>query len=73
MPMLNFRLLAPSVLVDVNRVPDLGRIEIDAHGVTIGALVRHAELGASRSLHARLPVFAAVMPKENNLFFSTTS
>lgn len=62
MPMLNFRLLAPAVLVDINRISDLDRIEIDAHGATIGALVRHVELGDCRSLHARLPIFAAVMP-----------
>ena len=40
MPILNFRLAAPSLLVDLRRVPGLGDIVVDADGVRLGAKVR---------------------------------
>jgi carbon-monoxide dehydrogenase medium subunit len=44
MPMLNCRLLNPDVLVDINRIEALNRLEVAADGLTVGALVRHADL-----------------------------
>ena len=44
MPMLNFRLLRPSILVDINRIPGLGFIEEMPDSVRIGALTRHFQL-----------------------------
>jgi carbon-monoxide dehydrogenase medium subunit len=41
-PLLNMRLAAPKVLVDINRLPDLDRIDSSAQGVRLGALVRHS-------------------------------
>lgn len=43
-PVLAMRLAEPAHLVDINAVADLDTITVDAAGVTIGALVRHAAL-----------------------------
>jgi aerobic carbon-monoxide dehydrogenase medium subunit len=57
-PMLNLRLARPSVLVDVNRIADLGGISQDGGTIRIGALTRHAVLGANPLIRARLSVVA---------------
>ena len=46
-PMLNFRLLRPAVLVDINRIPDLAYVREDGDVVRIGALTRHHQLETS--------------------------
>jgi aerobic carbon-monoxide dehydrogenase medium subunit len=62
MPLLNFRMLKPAVLVDINRIPGLGYIEeTDAGAVRIGCLTRHYALETSSVLKARFPVIAAAM------------
>src|SRR5580658_8923773 len=43
-PMLNFRLLRPSVLVDINRIAGLAYIEEDADTIGSGVLTRHCRL-----------------------------
>ena len=43
-PVLNMRLAAPAHLVDINRLPDLGQVEVTDELVRAGALVRHADL-----------------------------
>lgn len=60
-PMLNFRLLAPAVLVDVNRIPGLAGIEEHEGGLRIGALTRHHALETSELVEARFPVLHAAM------------
>jgi aerobic carbon-monoxide dehydrogenase medium subunit len=59
LPLLNMRLARPSLLVDVNRVPDLDRVELDA-SVRIGALARQADVLASPAA-AAVPVLAAAL------------
>lgn len=59
-PLLNLRLARPATLVDINRIPGLGRLEAGGEEVRIGAVVRHAEIEASRPLAERLPVLPAV-------------
>jgi len=44
MPMLNCRLLNPDVLVDINRIAALNRLDAAGDALTVGALVRHADL-----------------------------
>lgn len=39
--MMNFRLVRPSALVDINAVPDLRYVEPDGEGIKIGALTPH--------------------------------
>src|SRR5580692_651560 len=44
MPMLNYRLLNPDVLVDINRIEALNCLDATEDHLTVGALVRHADL-----------------------------
>jgi carbon-monoxide dehydrogenase medium subunit len=60
-PMLNFRLLRPAILVDINRVPGLAYIEEDAGAIRIGALTRHHQVETSPVVAAHLPVLGAAM------------
>jgi CO/xanthine dehydrogenase FAD-binding subunit len=60
-PMLNFRLLRPSILVDINRIPDLAFIEERADEIAIGALTRHYRLETSPVVAQHLPVLAEAM------------
>src|SRR5262245_65965568 len=45
-PMLNLRLVQPTILVDITAIPELTRVEEDAGGVTVGACVTSADIGA---------------------------
>jgi len=60
-PMLNFRLLRPAILVDINRIPDLAFIEESPDDIAIGALTRHYRLETSPVIAAHLPVVAEAM------------
>lgn len=60
-PMLNFRLLAPAVLVDLNRIPGLDGVTEQDGGLRIGALTRHRTLETSEIVKARFPVLNAAM------------
>ena len=56
MPMLNFRVANPAVLVDINRIPGLDHIEEDADTLSLGPLVRHADVLASQDIRSRWPL-----------------
>ena len=60
-PMLNFRLLAPPVLVDITRIPGLDYVEEMDGGLRIGALTRHHTLETSTLVRDRFPVLHAAM------------
>ena len=60
-PLLSMRLAAPSMLVDINALPDLGGIHVDASGVRIGALARHAAVLASTEAAASQPLLAMAL------------
>ena len=60
-PMLNFRLLRPSVLVDINRIADLAGIEETEAAIRIGALTRHFAVETSPVIARHLPVLSFVM------------
>ncbi|MGB8105712.1 MAG: xanthine dehydrogenase family protein subunit M, partial [Pseudolabrys sp.] len=60
-PMLNFRLLRPSVLIDINRIGDLAFIEEAGKKIRIGALTRHYQLETSPVIARHLPVLASAM------------
>lgn len=55
-PLLNLRLAAPEVLVDVNRVPGLDGVQAWDGGLAIGALVRQSALERSELAAERLPL-----------------
>jgi aerobic carbon-monoxide dehydrogenase medium subunit len=61
-PMLNFRVAAPKVLVDINRIAALSGIKVTKSHVRIGALTRHVELERSPEIAKLLPLVAAAMP-----------
>ncbi|MFM9980236.1 MAG: FAD binding domain-containing protein [Burkholderiales bacterium] len=60
LPLLNFRMLRPSLLVDVNRIAELSYLEeTPAGGLRIGALTRHHCLETSPIVRNRFPVLAS--------------
>jgi carbon-monoxide dehydrogenase medium subunit len=60
-PMLNFRLLRPSVLVDINRIAGLAGIEETDNAIRVGALTRHYQLETSPIIARHLPVLSCAM------------
>lgn len=56
MPMLNCRIVSPEVIVDINRIDALNRLEVGADGLRIGALVRHADLLRSSEVREGWPL-----------------
>jgi len=62
MPLLNFRMARPAVVVDLMRIADLASIQLSGDSVAIGALARHVDLEFSDLIAAKLPVMAAAMP-----------
>jgi carbon-monoxide dehydrogenase medium subunit len=60
-PLMNFRLLRPDALIDINRLSELKGIEEREGGLRIGALTRHAALEFSAVVRARFPVLAEAM------------
>ena len=60
-PMLNFRLIRPAILVDINRIRELAFIEETGNTIRVGALTRHYELEISPVLAKHLPVVASAM------------
>jgi CO/xanthine dehydrogenase FAD-binding subunit len=60
-PMLNFRMLRPSVLVDINRIAGLDVIEETSEAIRVGALARHYQLETSPLIAKHLPVLTCAM------------
>lgn len=60
-PMLNFRLLRPSLLVDINGITDLAYIRDSGTDIRIGATTRHRELKDSGLIARELPVVREAM------------
>jgi CO/xanthine dehydrogenase FAD-binding subunit len=60
-PMLNFRMLRPSVLVDINRIAGLDVIDETSDAIRIGALTRHYQLETSPLIARNLPVLSCAM------------
>jgi CO/xanthine dehydrogenase FAD-binding subunit len=62
-PSMNFRVLQPSMLVDINRLSDLETFRAnDQGGVTIGALARQARLEHDPLIADRLPLLHETLP-----------
>ena len=61
-PLLNFRMLRPAALIDINRVPGLDQVEMhDGQGLHVGALTRHHTLETSPIVARHFPVIHAAM------------
>jgi carbon-monoxide dehydrogenase medium subunit len=62
-PMMNFRLAQPSVLVDLNNIPDLAFIHPDQNGgLLIGAMTRHVQVERDQLVAERAPLIHETMP-----------
>lgn len=61
LPLLNFRMARPTVLVDLNGIEGLSYIEDRGDCIAIGALTRHRELEHSPLIALKLPVMSAAM------------
>jgi carbon-monoxide dehydrogenase medium subunit len=59
---LNMRLSAPPLLVDINGIDGLDRIEAKNGSVSIGALVRHAQAERSDVIAKHAPLIARALP-----------
>ena len=59
---LNMRLSAPTLLIDINGLPGLERIEATDGTVSIGALTRHVAAERSQTLAQHVPLIAKAMP-----------
>jgi CO/xanthine dehydrogenase FAD-binding subunit len=66
-PMLNFRLVNPSLLVDINRIQGLDGIHASKDGLKIGALTRHRAIEASSIIRERQPLLAAAAAQVGHL------
>ena len=58
-PLLNFRLARPELLVDLRRVPDLDGLSVEADRVVIGATMTHRAVEMADELHEVLPIMRA--------------
>jgi carbon-monoxide dehydrogenase medium subunit len=59
--MLNFRMLRPSILVDINRIAGLDVVEETSGAIRVGALTRHYQLETSPLVARHLPVLSCAM------------
>ena len=60
-PLLSMRLAAPSMLVDINALPDLAHVTSDDDGVRVGALARHSAVLADESARRVQPLLALAL------------
>jgi carbon-monoxide dehydrogenase medium subunit len=62
-PTMNFRLAQPAVLIDLNRIPELGYVMPSAgKGLRIGAMTRQRQVEQSNLVAERAPLLTAAMP-----------
>ncbi len=60
-PMLAFRIAAPSLIVDLGKLTELGQINISDDGVTLGAMVRWRDILDGARLRTAHPLLAAAI------------
>ena len=62
MPLLNMRFVYPTMLIDVNRLDEIGSIKPRDDRLVIGAMVRQGDAERSPVVHAGAPLLAAALP-----------
>jgi aerobic carbon-monoxide dehydrogenase medium subunit len=62
-PLLNFRLVRPTYLVDLNEIPGLDGIRVDGGRLAIGAMTRQRAVETSDVVRQRCPLLAEAMPQ----------
>ncbi len=61
MPLLNLRMAAPGLLVDINRMAGLDGIGAEGDGLVIGAMARHTDVMAHPLVAARAPLLVQAL------------
>ena len=61
-PMANFRLLRPELVVDLNRIPSLAYLKETGDGLSVGAMTRHREFEHSDLVRRACPLLAEAVP-----------
>ena len=62
-PMMNFRLVQPAVIVDINRIPELSFIKKKDKGLLLGAMTRHSQAEKDPLVKDLAPLIYETMPK----------
>jgi len=62
MPMMNFRVAQPDILIDLNKIDSLKNITIEGDYVRIGSMVRYCELEQSEIIQKHFPLIIHVIP-----------
>jgi CO/xanthine dehydrogenase FAD-binding subunit len=62
-PLLNFRLVRPTYVVDLNDIPGLDGIRVDGDRLAIGAMTRQRAAEMSAVVRERCPLLAEAMPQ----------
>ncbi|GAB4563731.1 MAG: xanthine dehydrogenase family protein subunit M [Haliangiales bacterium] len=62
-PLLKLRFAAPTILIDIGRVPGLRDITVADGVLRVGALVRHATLASDPKVAAHAPLIASAGPQ----------
>jgi aerobic carbon-monoxide dehydrogenase medium subunit len=57
---MKLRLSSPTDLIDLNALSDLKTLKAEGSSVTIGAMVRHAEVASSSAINKTIPALAAL-------------
>src|SRR6266851_7065003 len=57
---MKLRLSSPTDLIDLNAIGDLKALKAESNAVTIGAMVRHAEVAASSGVRKAIPALASL-------------
>jgi carbon-monoxide dehydrogenase medium subunit len=70
-PMLNFRLVHPDMLIDINPVKELDFIREHNGGISIGATTRHRLIESSKLVRDRLPILAVAAAEVGHLAIRT--
>jgi len=55
-PMMNFRLAAPGIVIDLNRIPELSYIKDEGNVISIGAMTRQRAIEFSAIVAEKLPL-----------------
>jgi len=58
LPTMRLRLNAPTDLIDLGQIADLRGIRVEGNAITVGSMVAHAEVCASRDIGSRIPALA---------------
>lgn len=61
LPIMAFRLAAPTLLVDIGKIPDLRSIRVEADGLHLGPLVRWCDLEGSDDIAVHQPLLRSAV------------